>query len=53
MSSIKSGYKKLGLEPVDPLQDWSCRARIKSMGDEKKDDGERDTFKMFLQEALT
>jgi hypothetical protein len=26
MSPTRSGYKKLGLEPVEPLQDRSCRA---------------------------
>jgi hypothetical protein len=52
MSPTRSGYKKLGLEPVEPLQDRSCRARQQPMGDEKKDDGAGDPFKMFLEESL-
>jgi hypothetical protein len=41
MSPTRSGYKKLGLEPVEPLQDR-----------EKKYDGAGDPFKMFLEESL-
>jgi hypothetical protein len=52
MSPTRSGYKKLGLEPVEPLQDRSCRARQKPMGDENKYDGAGDPFKMFLEESL-
>jgi hypothetical protein len=52
MSLTRSGYKKLGLEPIEPLQDRSCRAQQKPMGDEKKDDGVGDPFKMFLKEGL-
>jgi hypothetical protein len=52
MSPTRSGYKKLGLEPVKPLQDRPCRARKQPMGDKKKDDGVGDPFKMFLEEAL-
>jgi hypothetical protein len=52
MSSTRSGYNKLGLKPIDPLQDLSRRARKKPMGDEKKDDGVGDSFKMLLEEAL-
>jgi hypothetical protein len=53
MSPTGSRYKKLGIEPIEPLQDRSCRARQQPMGDEKKDDGVGDPFKMFLEEALT
>jgi hypothetical protein len=52
MSPTRSGYKKLGLKPVEPLQDRSRRARQKPMGDEKKDDGVGYPFKMLLEEAL-
>jgi hypothetical protein len=52
MSPTRSGYKKLGLEPIEPLQDRSRRARQKPMGDEKKYDGAGDPIKMFLEEAL-
>ncbi|MCZ2221962.1 hypothetical protein NUW87_11435, partial [Corynebacterium pilbarense] len=52
MSSTRSGYKKLGLEPVEPLQDRPHRARLELTGDEKKDDGARDPFKFFLEESF-
>jgi hypothetical protein len=39
MSSKRSGYKKLGLDPIEPLPDRPCRARQQPMGDEKKYDG--------------
>jgi hypothetical protein len=52
MSPTRFGYNKLGLEPIDPLQDRSCRARKQPMGDEKKDDGAGDPIKMLLEEAL-
>jgi hypothetical protein len=52
MSPTKHGYKKLGLEPIEPLLDWSRRARQKPMGDEKKYDRAIDPIKMFLEEAL-
>jgi hypothetical protein len=52
MSLTRSRYKKLELEPIKPLQDHPRRARQQSMGDEKKDDGLGDPFKMFLKEVL-
>jgi hypothetical protein len=52
MSPTRFGYKKLGLEPVEPLQDRPCRNRPKIKGDEKKYYGVGDPFKMFLEEAL-
>jgi hypothetical protein len=52
MSPTRSGYKKLGLKPIEPLQDRSHRARQKPMGDEKKDDGVGYPFKMLLEESL-
>jgi hypothetical protein len=53
MSPTRSGYKKLGLEPIKPLQDRSRRARQQPMGDENKYDGAGDPIKMLLEEALT
>jgi hypothetical protein len=52
MSLIRSRYKKLGLEPIERLQDWSRRAWKKLMGDKKKYDGVGDPFKLLLKEAL-
>jgi hypothetical protein len=52
MSSTRSGYKKLGIEPVEPLQYQPRRARQQPMGDENKDDGVGDPFKMLIEEAL-
>ena len=52
MSTTRSRYKKLRLEPVNPLQDQLCQARKKPMGDEKKDDGVGNPFKMLLKESL-
>ena len=52
MSPTRSRYKKLGLEPVDPLQYRLHQAQQKPMGNEKKDDGVGDPFKMLLEEAL-
>ena len=53
MSPTRSGYKKLGLKPIEPLQDRSRQARQKPMGDEKKDYGAGDPIKMLLEESLT
>jgi hypothetical protein len=52
MSPTRFGYKKLGLEPVEPLQDRPRRARKQPMGEKKKDDGAKDPFKMLLKESL-
>jgi hypothetical protein len=52
MSSTRSGYNKLGLKPIEPLQDRSHRSRQQPMGDETKYDGAGDPFKMFLKESL-
>lgn len=52
MSPTWSGYKKLGLELVEPLQDQPHRAWQQPMGNKKKYDGVGDPFKMFLEEAL-
>ena len=53
MSPTRSGYKKLGLEPVEPFQDQSHRARPQLMGDENKYDEAGYPFKLLLEEALT
>jgi hypothetical protein len=52
MSPTRSGYKDLGLEVVDPLEDHHCRSRWISMAEEKRDDGAGDIFKLLLEEAL-
>jgi hypothetical protein len=52
MSPTRSGYKELGLDLVEPLQDQPRKPRRPPMGEEKKDEGARDPFKMFLEEAL-
>jgi hypothetical protein len=52
MSPTRSGCKKLGLEPIEPLQDRLRRARKQPMGEEKKYDGVGDPLKMLLEEAL-
>jgi hypothetical protein len=52
MSPTRSGYKKLGLEPVEPFQDRLRQSQQQIMGIEKKDDGAGDPFKLFLEEAL-
>jgi hypothetical protein len=52
MSPTRSGYKQLGLEPVEPLQDRPRRTRRPPMGEEKRDDGAGDPFKLLLEESL-
>ena len=52
MSLTRSGYKKLGLEPINPLQYRPRRAQQQPMGDEKKYDGAGDPIKMLLEKAL-
>jgi hypothetical protein len=49
---MRLGYKQLGLKPVEPLQDRYHRTRWSIMGEEKRDDGEGDPFKFFLEESL-
>jgi hypothetical protein len=52
MSPTRSGYKELGLDFVS-LEDKSSRTPKRPlMAGEKKDEGTRDPFKMFLEEAL-
>ena len=52
MSPTRVGYKELGLDLVEPLQDQPHKSRWPPMGDEKKDEGVKDLIKMLLEEAL-
>ena len=52
MSPTKAGYKELGLNLVEPLEDQPRKSRWPPMGDEKKDEGAEDPIKMLLEEAL-
>jgi hypothetical protein len=52
MSPTRSGYKELGLELVSLEEKISRMPKRPLMAGEKKDDGTRDPFKMFLEEAL-
>ena len=52
MSPTKVGYKELGTDLVEPLQDQPRRYQRPPMGDEKKDEGAEDPIKMLLEEAL-
>jgi hypothetical protein len=52
MSPTRSGYKGLGLDLVEPLQDQPRKRRWPPMGEEKKDEGAGDPIKLLLEEAL-
>jgi hypothetical protein len=52
MSPTRSGYKELGLDLVEPLQDQPHKPRRTPMGEEKKYERVGDPIKMFLEEAL-
>jgi hypothetical protein len=52
MSPMRSGYKELGLDMVEPLRDQPRKPRRPPMGEEKKDEGVGDPIKMLLEEAL-
>ena len=52
MSSTRSGYKELGLDLVEPLQDQPRKPRRLPMGEENKDEGVGGPIKLFLEEAL-
>ena len=52
MSPTRSGYKELGLELVEPLQDQPRKSQRPPMADEKKYEGSDDPIKIFLEEAL-
>ena len=49
---MRSGYKELRLDLVEPLQDHPRKPRRAPMGDEKKDEEPGDPIKIFLEEAL-
>ena len=49
---MRAGYKELGLDLVEPLQDQPRKSQWPPMGDEKKDDSAEDPIKMLLEEAL-
>ena len=52
MSPTRAGYKELGLNLVETLQDQPHKSRWPPMGDEKKEEGAEDPIKMLLEEAL-
>ena len=52
MSPTRSGYKELGLNLVEPLQDQPRKPQRTPMGDEKKDEGVGDPIKILLKKAL-
>ena len=52
MSPTRSGYKELGLDLVEPLQDQPRKPQRIPMGDEKKDERVGDPIKILLEEAL-
>ena len=52
MSPTRSGYKELGIDLVEPLQDQPRKPRRMPMGDENKDEGAGDHIKILLDEAL-
>ena len=52
MSPTQSGYKELGLDLVEPLQDQPHKPRRPPMAEEKKDEGAGDPIKILLEEAL-
>ena len=49
---MRSGYKELGFDLVEPLQDQPHKPRRSPMPKEKKDKGARDPIKILLVEAL-
>jgi hypothetical protein len=53
MSLTRLGYRELGLELISLGDDRSHWPKQHPMVEEKKDDKERDPFKMLLEEALT
>ena len=52
MSPTRSGYKELGLDLVEPLQDEPHKPRWPPMAEEKKYEGAGDLIKILLEEAL-
>jgi len=52
MSLMRSGYKELGLDLVEPLQNQPCKTWWPPMAEQKKDEGAGDPFKILLKESL-
>ena len=52
MSPTRLGYKELGLDLVERLQDQPHKPWRLPMGDENKDEGVGDPIKILLEEAL-
>ena len=52
MSPTRSGYKELGLDLVEPLQDQPHKPQWMPMGNKNKYEGTGDPIKIFLKEAL-
>jgi hypothetical protein len=52
MSPMRSRYKELGLDLVEPLQDQPHKPRRLPMGDKKKDEGAGYPIKILHEEAL-
>ena len=52
MSPTRLGYKELGLDLVEPLQDQPHKPRQALMREEKKDEEVGDPIKILLEEAL-
>ena len=52
MSPTRKGYKELGIDLVETLQDQPRKSWWPPMGEEKKDEGAEDPIKMLLEEAL-
>ena len=51
MSPTRSGYKDLGLDLVEPLQDQPRKPQWTPMAEENKDEGARDPIKILLEDA--
>ena len=50
---MRSRYKELGLDLVEPSQDQPYKPQQPPMEEENKDEGVGDSIKIFLEEALT
>ena len=53
MSLTRSEYRKLGLDLVSPEDNRSHTLKKHSMVEENKNNGEKDSINMFLEQALT
>ena len=49
---MRSGYKELGFDLVEPLQDQPHKPRQLPMAEENKDEGVWDLIKIFLEDTL-